>query len=187
MLLSLVYFAVRCLLRTFAPASSDELSQEIEILILRHQLRVLARGRRMPLRRRDRVLLAAASGLLGRDRWRSFPVSAQTLLRWHRELVRRKWTYRRRRRAGRPRIGGEAATLILRLAKENPRWGYRRIQGELRKARRHGVGNGDPLVAAAPWSLARPAARGTLVERVPGLPDHRHPGLRLLLRLRPSG
>ena len=109
------------------------LAREIEILVLRHQLRVLARGRRMPLRRRDRVLLAAASGLLGRDRWRSFPVSAQTLLRWHRELVRRKWTYRRRRRAGRPRIGGEAATLILRLARENPRWGYRRIQGELRK------------------------------------------------------
>ena len=87
----------------------------------------------MPLRRRDRLLLAAASELLGRDRWHSFPVSAQTLLRWHRELVRRKWTYRRKRRAGRPRIGGEAATLILRLARENPRWGYRRIQGELRK------------------------------------------------------
>jgi putative transposase len=85
------------------------------------------------LRRRDRVLLTAASRLLERDRWRSFPVSAQTLLRWHRELVRRKWTYRRRRRAGRPRIGGETATLILRLAKENPRWGYRRIEGELRK------------------------------------------------------
>jgi transposase InsO family protein len=87
----------------------------------------------MPLQRRDRVLLAAASGLLRRDRWHSFPVSAQTLLRWHRELVRRKWTYRRERRAGRPRIGGEVATLILRLAKENPGWGYRRIQGELRK------------------------------------------------------
>ena len=87
----------------------------------------------MALRRRCRVLLAAASGLLGRERWRSFPVSPQTLLRWHRELVRRKWTCRRRRRAGRPRIGGEAARLTLRLAEENPRSGYRRIQGELRK------------------------------------------------------
>jgi len=134
MLLSLVYFAVRRLLRLLTRGGErDEVAREIEILVLRHQLRVLARGRRMPLRRRDRLLLTAASELLGRDRWRSFPVSAQTLLRWHRELVRRKWTYRRRRRAGRPRIGGEAATLIVRLAKENPRWGYRRIQGELRK------------------------------------------------------
>jgi len=140
MLLSLVSFAVRRLLRLLTRGSErDDVARVIEILILRHQLRVLGRDRRLPLRRRDRVLPAAASGLLGRNRWRSFPVSAQTLLRWHRELVRRKWTYRRRRRAGRPRIGGEAATLILRLAKENPRWGYRRIQGELRKARRHGL------------------------------------------------
>ena len=135
MLLSLVYFAVRRLLRLLAGGGKpdDAAAREIEILVLRHQLRVLARGKRMPLRHRDRVLLAAASGLLGRERWHSFPVSPQTLLRWHRELVRRKWTYRRRRRAGRPRIGGETAALILRLAKENPRWGYRRIQGELRK------------------------------------------------------
>ena len=134
MLLSLLYFAVCRLLRLLTRGSEpDDAAREIEILVLRHQLRVFARGRRMPLRRRDRVLLTAASERLGRDRWRSFPVSAQTLLRWHRELVRRKWTYRRRRRAGRPRIGGEAAALILRLAKENPRWGYRRIQGELRK------------------------------------------------------
>jgi putative transposase len=134
MLLWLVYFAVRRLLRLLTLGDKrDDLAREIEILVLRHQLRVLARGRRMPPRRRDRVLLAAASGLLGRDRWHSFPVSPQTLLRWHRELVRRKWTYRRGRRAGRPRIGGETAALILGLAKENPRWGYRRTQGELRK------------------------------------------------------
>ena len=134
MLFSLVYFAVCRLLHLLTlGCERDDLAREIEILVLRHQLRVLARGRRMPLRRRDRILLAAASGLLGRDRWHSFPVSPRTLLRWHRELVRRKWTYRRKRRPGRPRMGGEAATLILRLAKENPRWGYRRIQGELRK------------------------------------------------------
>ena len=108
MLLSLVYFAVRRLLRLITGGSErDDVTREIEILVLRHQLRVLGRNRRAPLRRRDRVLLTAASRLLERDRWRSFPVSAQTLLRWHRELVRRKWTYRRRRRAGRPRIGGE--------------------------------------------------------------------------------
>jgi putative transposase len=134
MLLSLVYFVVRCLLRFLTRSGErDDAAREIEILVLRHQLRVLARGRRMPLRRRDRLLLAAARGLLGRDCWHSFPVSPRTLLRWHRELVRRKWTYRRKQRAGRPRVGGEAASLILRLAKENPRWGYRRIQGELRK------------------------------------------------------
>jgi hypothetical protein len=72
MLLSLVYFAVRRLLRLRTRGSEDDtVAREIEVLVLRHQLRVLARDRRMPLRRRDRVLLAAASRLLGRDRWRS--------------------------------------------------------------------------------------------------------------------
>jgi putative transposase len=153
MLLSLVYFAVRRLLRLLTRGCEhDDVAREIEVLVLRHQLRVLGRVRRPPLRRRDRILLAAASGLMGRDRWRSFPVSAQSLLRWHRELVRRRWTYRRRRRAGRPRIGGETATLILSLARENPRWGYRRIQGELREARRHGLKRrrSAPCCAATP-------------------------------------
>ena len=134
MLLSLVYFAVRRLLRLLtAWCDRDEVAHEIEILVLRHQLRVLSRGRRLPLRRRDRILLAAASRLLSRERWRSFPVSPQTVLRWHRELAKRKWTYRGRRRLGRPRVAQEVATLILRLARENPRWGYLRIKGELKK------------------------------------------------------
>ena len=183
MLLSLVYFAVRRLLRLLSGSGDrDDVAREIEILVLRHQLRVLARGRRMPLRRRDRLLLAAASGLLGRDRWHAFPVSPQTLLRWHRELVRRKWTYRRRRRAGRPRVGGEEATLILRLASENPRWGYRRIQGELRKLGVRVSATAIRSLAQAPWRRARPATRGTLVEGVPRLPSERHLGLRLLHR-----
>ena len=134
MLLSLLYFALRRLLRLLtASGDCDDAAREIEILVLRHQLRVLSRGRRLRLGRRDRILFAAASGLLPRALWRSFPVSPQTLLRWHRELVRRKWPYRHKRPPGRPRVAPETTTLILRLARENPRWGYRRIQGELRK------------------------------------------------------
>jgi putative transposase len=134
MLLSLLYFALRRLLRLLtASGDRDDTAREIEILVLRHQLRVLSRGRRLRLGRRDRILFAAASGLLPRALWRSFPVSPQTILRWHRELVRRKWTYRHKRPPGRPRVAQETTTLILRLARENPRWGYRRIQGELKK------------------------------------------------------
>jgi putative transposase len=100
--------------------------------VLRHQLVVLQRTVRRPeLRRRDRVVWAAASGLLPRERWPAFVVSPQPLLRWQRELVRRKWTYRRRR-AGRPPLDRERRELVLRLARENPRWGCVRIQGELR-------------------------------------------------------
>ena len=107
-----------------------------------------SRGRRLPLQRRDRILLAAASRLLPHEMWRCLPVSPQTVLRWHRELVRRKWTYRRRRQPGRPRVATEVATLVLLLAKENPRWGYLRIQGELKKL-------GVSISASAICSLLR--------------------------------
>ena len=133
MLLSLVYFAVRRVLHLLIAADCDDAAREIEILVLRHQVHVLSRGRHIPLRRRDRILLTAASRLLPRELWRCFPVSPHTVLRWHRELIRRKWTYRGKPRPGRPRISEEVATLVLRLARENPRWGYRRIQGELKK------------------------------------------------------
>lgn len=105
----------------------------LENAVLRHQVEVLRRTVRRPeLRDRDRVFLAAASRALSRDRWASFMVTPQTVLRWHRELVRRKWTYRRRT-PGRPPVDRETAELILRLGRENPRWGCVRIQGELRK------------------------------------------------------
>jgi len=148
MLLSLLYFAVCRLLRLLtAGRNRDDATREIEILVLRHQLRVLGRGRRLSLRRRDRILLAAASRLLPRELWRYFPVSPQTVLRWHRELIRRRWTYRCKRRPGRPRISKKVATL-LRLASENPRWGYLRIQGELKKL-------GVSISATAVCSLLR--------------------------------
>jgi transposase InsO family protein len=88
--------------------------------------------RRPDLKDRDRAFLAAASRALSRDRWASFMVTPQTLLRWHRALVRWKWTYRRRG-PGRPPLDAETVDLITRLGREDPRWGCVRIQGELRK------------------------------------------------------
>lgn len=79
------------------------------------------------------MLLAAASRLLPRERWKVFLVTPRTLLRWHRELVRCKWTFRRRRRPGRPGLPHETVELIVRIARENPRWGYLRIRAELLK------------------------------------------------------
>jgi transposase InsO family protein len=78
------------------------------------------------------MLLAAASRILPRERWRALVVTPRTPLRWHRELVRRRWTYRRRG-PGRPRLEQGTVELILRVAKDNPRWGYLRIRGELLK------------------------------------------------------
>jgi putative transposase len=128
----LMHMLVRRLLRVFGGGSSVA-ALEVENAVLRHQLAVLRRTvERPPLLRRDRVLLAAASTLLPRERWSVFLVTPQTLLRWHRELVKKKWSYRRRS-AGRPPLDRELGELVLRLGKENPRWGCLRIQGELRK------------------------------------------------------
>ena len=93
------------------------------MLVLRHQVKVLKRRAGRPkLRRRDRLLLAAAASILPKDRWSCFIITPATLLRWHRELVRRKWTYRRAR-TGRPPLDPEICQLIVRMAEANPRWG----------------------------------------------------------------
>jgi transposase InsO family protein len=106
---------------------------QLENAVFRHQVKVLRRTVRRPeLRDRDRAFLAAASRALSRERWGSFMVTPQTLLRWHRQLVRRKWTYRRRC-PGRPPLDPQTVDLITRLGRENPRWGCVRIQGELHK------------------------------------------------------
>ena len=104
-----------------------------ENAVIRHQLNVLQRQSKRPRWRSvDRALLVLGSRLVPRERWSAFLVSPRTLLRWHAELVRRKWRYPRRR-TGRPSLEPSGRELILRLARENPRWGCVRIQGELRK------------------------------------------------------
>jgi alkylhydroperoxidase family enzyme len=95
-MLSLLYLVVRALARLFVAAGHAAGSKDLEILVLRQQLRVLQRKTGPPkLRVIDRVLLAAASRAIPRERWVAFMVTPATLLRWHRELVKRKWTYRR--------------------------------------------------------------------------------------------
>jgi putative transposase len=102
-------------------------------LLLRHQLAVLRRQVDRPkLRASDRALLAAAGQLLPPGRRHGLLVTPQTLLRWHRELVRRRWTYSHAR-PGRPGTDATTRELVLRLARENPRWGYQRSAGELSK------------------------------------------------------
>jgi putative transposase len=111
---------------------SNEHAKDLEIVVLRHQLQVLRRQVGRPrFRWSDRLFLAAASRHLARETWRAFLVTPQTVLRWHRELVRRKWSRGAGRRPGRPSLDEATRQLILRLAHENPRWGYQRIQGEL--------------------------------------------------------
>jgi hypothetical protein len=97
---------------------------EAEVLVLRHELAVLRRQIKRPkLRRRNKLFLSAMSRMLPRERWAAFIVTPATLVRWHRELVRRKWTYRHRPPQGRRPIDPETGSLILRVARENPRWG----------------------------------------------------------------
>jgi transposase InsO family protein len=106
-------------------------SKELEILVLRHELSILRRQTKLPqLRQDDRVLLAAFSRVMPRRSWPVFVVSPRTLLRWHQRLVARRWTYPSAR-IGRPQVGNEVEQLVIRFARENPSWGYKRIVGEL--------------------------------------------------------
>jgi putative transposase len=133
-LVSLVYvFACRLFAFVLLLARSDR-SKELELLVLRHELSIMRRQARRPqLTESDRLLLAAAlSRVIPRRSWHAFFVTPETLLRWHRRIIARRWTYPQRR-PGRPPIDEAVRGLILRLARENSHWGYIRIVGELRK------------------------------------------------------
>jgi transposase len=131
--LSFLYLMARWLVGILLGRLRSEHAKDVEIAVLRHQLKVLRRQVKRPeFHPADRALLAVLSSALPRRRWSIFVVTPDTIMRWHRRLVDRKWT-RPDRRGGRPPIGDHLIALILRLARENPRWGYRRIQGELKK------------------------------------------------------
>ena len=135
MVLACVYDCLRFVLGLLIFRLEGDGDRDVELLLLRHELSVLRRTVKKPrLNSVDRMILAALARRLPRRAWGQLLVRPETVLGWHRALVRRKWAaFGRRRGPGRPRIDGECRRLTLRLARENPRWGYMRIRGELIK------------------------------------------------------
>ena len=131
MLQKLAYLALCRSIQLLGLLARGDAAKDLELLVLRHQLTVLRRQTPRPrLEPADRALLAAVSRVLPRARWSCFFVTPGTLLRWHRRLIAASWTYPHRP-TGRPPLNPEVQQLIVRLAKQNPRWGYQRIKGEL--------------------------------------------------------
>src|SRR5664280_1161134 len=148
-LLSIAYATVRTMLGLVILRARGSPAKDVELLVLRHEVAVLRRQVNRPrLEPKDRLVLAALSRLLPPQLRRCRIVAPATLLRWHRELVTRRWTYPRRRAStgGRPPTPAVIRALVLRLARENPTWGHRRIHGEL-------LGLGHRVAAATVWNI----------------------------------
>ena len=128
MVLACVYGCLRFVIDLLVLRLDGDRDREAELLLLRHELSVLRRTLKRPrLNPADRMILAALARRLPRRALGRLLARPVTVLGWHRALVRRKWAaFGRRRGPGRPRIDVECRQLILRLARENPRWGYMR-------------------------------------------------------------
>jgi transposase len=146
------------------PSRREERWKTAEILILHHQVAVLQRRqpRRLKLDWADRALLATLLSLMPKARWQGLRllVTPDTIVRWHRDIVRSRWAARSMRgRTGRPATRRNIQGLVRRLARENPGWGYRRIHGEL-------AGLWVKVAPSAVWEILRasgidPARRQT--------------------------
>jgi putative transposase len=149
--LKLIYQMFAKLLSWMVLHVRSDTAKEIEILVLRHQLAVLQlavlqpRTPQLRISWSDRAVIAALGRILPPRRRRGFLVTPATILRWPRQLVRRRWTTRSVR-AGRPAIPAGVRAVIVRLANENPTWGYRRIHGEL-------AGLGYQIGASTVWRI----------------------------------
>ena len=147
MVLSFVYLVFVSLLKLLLRSGRRVDVRDIELLVLRHQVDVLRRQVERPtLRPSDRALLAAAARLLPPAHRHGLLVTPQTLLRWHRELVRRRWTYPPAR-PGRPSIDATTRELVLRLARENPALGLPADCGRAQQARARGLAKHGPPAA----------------------------------------
>ena len=132
---SSLYSLVRVLLDVMATGHSDRAKLQAEVLVLRRQVQVLERQiRRVRWTPGDRMVLAALRERIPQSAWAGLLVKPETVLGWHKQLVRRKWAAcGGRPRRGRPPISNECRQLIIQMASDNPRWGYFRIRGELLK------------------------------------------------------
>jgi putative transposase len=151
MTLRLLYLIFCKVMGWLALLARGSAAKDAELLLLRHEVVVLRRRVTRPrLDWADRAVLARLARLLPRATWRGLFIQPATLLRWHRDLVRRRWTYRHRR--GRPAIAAEIRGLVLRLARENPPWGYRRVHGELCR-----LGYKGRIAASTVWAILQRA------------------------------
>jgi len=157
--LGLVYVMLVRMLGWLALLARSDTAKDAEILTLRHEVAVLRRTNPQPtLTWLDRAVLSALSRLLPPRLRQLRLVSPRTLLRWHAQLVARRWTYPHR--PGRPPTAAPIRALVPRMARENPRWGYRRIQGEL-------IGLGHPVAASTVWKILQDAG----LDPAPRRPD----------------